>query len=253
VQTIACSKIIAHHTTSGKNDGIQKVGNPGDDMSWNLEDLRKSVELRFGIAHRRAMAASLESIVTRFQHVEYHIAEFIKFEKATVEGRNSLELIKEIFRFETRIDEASLKASAHALAAVQALHAISDILGTTIAMSLQNHREWKSYLGQICSIFPVECSTLAPYIGNLTRHENYHYLEALVNQSKHRNIITAQLQADLTGAEKNRFDFIQFERNGKVYGSREIKIFLEDEYNRQAKAVFDIGNELNRLAHANRP
>lgn len=223
-------------------------------MQWDLNQLRESVELRFGVQQRSLMGASLDSIITRFTHAEYHIAEFLELEHAAVDGHTSVDLVKEMFRFhESRIPEISLKATAHAMAAVQALHSISDIVGTTIVLAVCGATEWKGYLRDVCAKLSTGRETIEPMIDVLRGHEDYMYLDALVNQSKHRNIVTARLTADVTGGERNRYDFIPFKRGATDYPAREIKPFLVDEYNRQGRTIFDIGNELNRIVFAQRP
>jgi hypothetical protein len=223
-------------------------------MSWNLEELRQSVELRLGTDRRRALSESLESIVDRFQHAEYHISEFEALERQAVEGRLTLDLMVEIFNFdETRLGDISLRASAHALAAVQAIHSVSDIAGVAIVLALTDEKEWRGYLRQVCSRFSTLCSTLKPFVDALRQNNDYIYLEALVNQSKHRNIVKARLNADLSGKQRNCYEFVQFERECVIYPPREIKGFLVDEYNRQAKIIFEIGRELNRIAFKLRP
>ncbi len=223
-------------------------------MQWDLAQLRESVELRFGVQQRRLMGASLDSIITRFTHAEFHIAEFLELERVAVDGRTSLDLVKEIFRFhESRIPEISLKASAHAMAAVQALHSISDIAGTTIVLALCGATEWKGYLREVCAKLSTGRERLEPMIDALRGHEDYEYLDALVNQSKHRNIVTARFTTDVTGGERNRYDFIPFKRGAVDHPAREVKPFMVDEYKRQCRVIYDIGNELNRVAFSQRP
>lgn len=223
-------------------------------MGWDLNELRKSVELCFGRAQRNAMSDSLGSMHTRLQHCEFHLCEFIKLEEKAVQGFSSKQLVAEILKFdESRTGEISFEASAHAIAAVQALHSVSDITGCVLALSLREGTEWTGYLREVCNSLGKISDELAPLVNSLRSHDDYVYLDALVNQTKHRNVVSPYLVADLTGNENNRYAFITFTRKEKIHPPRDVKNFLIGEYNRQAKQFFEIINKLNSIAYSQRP
>lgn len=214
--------------------------------TWNLLELRTHVAQRYGESQAREVWDILQSIRSRFQHARLHIEEFERLEKEVSSGRTSTDLMKEIFRFkETRIAEISVQATAHALGAVQALHSLTDILGAAIMLSLTSEKSWNGYFHQI-KLAPEHLS-LQPLMKALNLDSSYKYLADLTNRSKHRTVVSSKFQVDATGAEKNRYDFSAFEHKGRAYGSREVKAFLAQEFDRQGIAIHRIGNELNRL------
>ncbi|MFC0253489.1 hypothetical protein ACFFJK_16435 [Massilia consociata] len=214
--------------------------------TWDLRELRTNVGQRYGEKQELELWEILQSIFFRLKHARFHIEEFERLEDEVVSGRSSIEIAKEIFRFhETRISEISVKATAHALGAVQALHSLSDILGSAIMLSLNNGVSWKGYFHDIKLSAPH--LSLAPLIDELNGNASFIYLADLTNRSKHRTVVQPRFQADLTGGERNRYDFVAFEHKGRVYGPKEVKTFLINEYDRQGIAIFRIGNELNRL------
>jgi hypothetical protein len=214
--------------------------------TWNLLELRTQVAKRYGENQALEVWDTLQSIRSRFQHAKLHIEEFERLENEVVSGRTSTDLIKEIFQFkETRITEISVKATAHALGAVQALHSLTDILGAAIMLSLNHEKSWSGHFHQI-KLAPGHLS-LQPLMKALSSDTSYKYLADLTNRSKHRTVVSPSFQVDATGAEKNRYDFSAFEHKGRAYGSREVKAFLIQEFDRQGIAIHRIGNELNRL------
>lgn len=216
------------------------------DNTWDLRELRRNVGRRYGKEQELELSDILESIFSRLGHARFHIEEFERLENEVVSGRSSIEIVKEIFRFhETRISEISVKATAHALGAVQALHSLSDILGAAIMLSLNKGVLWKGYFHDIKLSAPN--MSLASLMDSLNKSASFIYLADLTNRSKHRAVVAPRLQADLSGAERNRYDFVSFTHKGRVHGPQEVKSFLIDEFDRQGIAIFRIGNELNRL------
>lgn len=216
------------------------------DNTWDLRELRTNVGRLYGEKQELELWDILQSIFSRLRHAKFHIEEFERLEDEVVSGRSSMDIVKEIFRIhETRISEISIKATAHALGAVQALHSLSDILGSAIVLSLNSGVSWKGYFHDLKLSAPH--LSLVPLMGELNGNTSFTYLADLTNRSKHRTIVAPRFQADLTGGERNRYDFVAFEHKGRVYGPRAVKTFLIDEYDRQGLAIFRIGNELNRL------
>lgn len=214
--------------------------------SWDLRELRTNVGRHYGKKQELELWDILQSIFTRLEHARFHIEEFERLETEAISGRTSIELVMEIFRVnDPRINEISVKATAHAFGALQALHSLSDILGSAIMLSLTEGVSWKGYFHEIKLRAPN--ASLAPLMAQLNTHESYLYLADLTNRSKHRTVVAPRLQADITGGEQNRYDFISFEHKGRGYGPRKVTPFLVEEFDRQGTAILRIGNELNRL------
>lgn len=216
--------------------------------NWNTTLLRRNVEILHGREAKTQLGLCLESVLSRFAHVAYHIDEFIRLVEKAVDGRPGYELVAELLaRPEERLMPIKDHAEAHAIAAVQALHAISDILGTMIVTALQGKLDWSKYLRDVPS-------ALIPYEVEITRliekfldHDSYRYLDALANQAKHRNIVEASLMVSLDEVAPTRGEFIPFSRKGTNHGPVEIVPFLNAEYSRQTEIVMAVFRELDRL------
>ncbi|MBZ2207119.1 hypothetical protein [Massilia soli] len=218
---------------------------------WDYSGLLGQVERRFNRDQRDVVQASWSSVVNRFAHVKIHLQDLEQCEANVIKDRSQIDLMHEIFRFnENRIDEITLRASAFGLAAVQALHSVSDIVGTATALSLGTAK-WTGYLNDVIKKHQVHQPVLGPLIEELQSHKDYVYLADIVNQSKHQNVVNAKFALDMTGTHPNRYEFLSFVRHSKAgkseHQSREIKSFLAQEAGRQAGIVIRIGQALETL------
>lgn len=222
--------------------------------TWDLKDLEHSVLLKYGKPQSLKVAECLQSVLTRLNHAVFHIKEFEVFEDEVTGGRDTLELITEIFQIhETRISDITLKAGAHALAAVQALHSIADIMGTAIVFSMTDKTSWSGYWADAKKSLPSGASSIEKLMNELDGHADYVHLRELVNHSKHTNVVRARFMADMTGSGKNRYEFMPFERKSTSYAARAVRDFLISEFDRQGRLIFLIGIELNSVAESRRP
>jgi len=222
--------------------------------TWNLKDLEHSVLLKYGKPQSLKVAECLQSVLTRLNHAAFHIKEFEVFEDEVTDGRDTLELITEIFQIdETRISDITLKAGAHALAAVQALHSIADIMGTAIVFSLTDKKSWNGYWADAKKLLPSGALSIEKLMSELDGHGDYAHLRELVNHSKHTNVVRTRFMADMTGSGKNRYEFMPFERKSASYAARDVRDFLISEFDRQGRLIFEIGIELNSVAESRRP
>ena len=217
--------------------------------TWDLKDLEHSVLLKYGKPQSLKVAECLQSVLTRLNHAAFHIKEFEVLEDQVTAGRDTLELITEIFQIhETRISDITLKAGAHALAAVQALHSIADIMGTAIVFSLTDKTSWSGYWAEAKKLLPSGASSIKKLMSELDSHTDYLHLRELVNHSKHTNVVRTRFMTHMTGSGKNRYEFMPFERKSTGYAPRDVRDFLISEFNRQGRLVFEIGLELNIFA-----
>jgi hypothetical protein len=86
-------------------------------------------------------------------------------------------------------------------------------------------------------------------VDSLINHDDYRYLAALVNHSKHRSIVEAYFNVNLRkqGKDMQEIKFREFEFRNKMYSSRHAYDFLNTEYNRESELIVKIGSELNNI------
>ena len=215
---------------------------------WNTLAFRRNVQKLHGLEAKVQLGLCLESVLSRFAHGAYHIDEFSRLVDKAIDGREGYELVAELLgRPENRIMPIKEQAEAHAIAAVQALHSISDILGTMIVVTIQGDLNWSKYLKDVPRALMPKRVELERLIGTFLDNDSYRRLDALANQAKHRNIVETSLMIILHDTKPARGEFISFSRKGKTYSSVEILPFLNAEYARQAEIVMAVFRELEHL------
>jgi hypothetical protein len=79
----------------------------------------------------------------------------------------------------------------------------------------------------------------------------FKHLAAISNSSKHRNVVKVNIHQNLTGVgEPVHLEFPAFKYNDVPYPGVPVREFTEREFNRCARLIVDIGNELNRVLAA---
>lgn len=155
---------------------------------------------------------------------------------------------------------AIVKMSAHALAAVQSIHSIPDILahvayfsaGLNLGAVAIDEREVnvQSVVGALRR--DHDFSVLEPLLESSQRGKSWTHLANLANLSKHRSVVRTSLNEDLTGRREHHREphFAAFERGGKYYPRRAMTEVLEPEYDRLAVLMVEFGNTLTAQLRA---
>lgn len=225
--------------------------------SWDLSQLRRSVERLYGRAQRIAISPSLDSIDQRRNYASYHYHEAFRVMKdATCAHESDMELMMLIMG---AIDDeasqefkwASFQASAHIIACVQSMHTYSDLLAHSIyyafGMNLYENPLKARQIGMNKVFQLLPSGEVKKQVSVLINHADFSYLSAVTNHSKHRSIVEATYSLDLTSdpVSSHGLKFSGFEYDGKTYSERWVKSILESEYNRQAELVVRIGQAIN--------
>lgn len=232
-------------------------------MVWNLKSLREDIEFLYGKSQLEFIVESCNSIVDRQDFAHFHYHEAIEIFNNYFKDRQSLTdaVVSALVRNHVNSEEFAevmLKVRAHILGFMQSLHSVSDILSHVIFYSvgfdrstiIEPHRisiystlkEMKKYSEYSKLVHLIEC---------LIKYDDFEYLLAVVNHSKHRSIIQPMFSANLikpTG-EHHEIKFKGFSFNEKPYAPRLAFKFMESEYDRQSQLVSDIGNEINAIVH----
>ena len=90
------------------------------------------------------------------------------------------------------------------------------------------------------------CS-LAPLLTKAHSGSHWRHLAALANLSKHRSVVRASLNEDLTGlrAKHRELNFQCLEGNGEPFPAIPVRSLLEPEFPRLAALVVEVGHEPN--------
>lgn len=183
---------------------------------------------------------------------------YSEFSSEHLRGDETLEFL--LGGVEAEFNVLVVKVGAHAVACLQSLHAMADILSHAIYFSLGMNIGTGALSETKISFWAVKErlkikggfeSTVAA-IETLIQSDDYQYLNAAVNLSKHRRVVVPYLPPvwDDSEREAPEFSFKQFTYVEKEYEPRTIRNAVVPIYEGLTKLVIEVGNEIN--AHLTR-
>ncbi|MFG6463863.1 hypothetical protein ACG04Q_19970 [Roseateles sp. DXS20W] len=227
--------------------------------TWDKHETQRLVEARFGPAQAAKLAESLRSVTDRQLFSSYHYGEIVRllneFETQHLSGIATVLELHAIGN-ESRqaaFEEFMLAAGAHALAAVQSLHALPDIFahvvyfatGQDLLPGAPAPRDVNAQKVEGCLKNDQQFKVLCSQLKALHSGSNWKHLAALSNASKHRSVVRSSLNEDWTGQHPRRLQFVQFEQAPKVYPAVPVASLLEPEYERLMAGIIATANLLN--------
>ena len=88
---------------------------------------------------------------------------------------------------------------------------------------------------------------------SLTNNDDFKYLNAYTNHSKHRHIVNPNFNIGINNVKEFGFSFDTFKYKEKHYEKRKVDNFLTSEYNREFKLIIQIENELISILKDEKP
>lgn len=227
-------------------------------MVWDLNLLRQKVKTAHGEEQFQKLVPCLNSIAERQLFAQFHFNQaeeaIIGYLDGNMEDNDFLLMMlspKE--RERHNFNDNRWKAKAHIHAYLQNLHCIADTMGHVVYFSLtlnNARRESDISIKNVRNWIKEESkyNVLTASIENLITNDDYAYLEAIVNHSKHRCIIDLNVVLSFIPEEPSpTLESKPFAHKGKEYSKRPIREYLKDEYYRQGELIVSIGNEINSL------
>ncbi|KAA8977833.1 hypothetical protein [Halospina sp. K52047b] len=228
-------------------------------MEWDLKELKDKVLHVHGKPAYSNLSPCLNSIFERQEFARYHYHEAKTFMEGYMDDSYpDMELVRLVFSgsgsHREQLEDNKFRARAHIVGCVQSLHSISDILGHVVYYSLN--------LSQASTERDISLLKVRKWVGanrqykritdgldELISHQGYQYLVALANYSKHRSIISLNFNFNLrpSTTAMRELVFPSFTYDGTFFPATSVYQFLESEFSRESKLVFEIGNEINRL------
>jgi hypothetical protein len=215
----------------------------------------------FGREQEQLARECTRSINDRKSFASYHFAEVKRLTKA-FEGRH-LAGARTLLQIHTRgaekkraaFEHYMIKVGAHAIAAVQSIHAIPDIVAHAIYFAAGQNLQPNALLERNIALPGVArilkkdhsfCSLSKP-LQALQSGDGWSHLSAVSNIGKHRNVVRSALSEDWSGkrASFRELHISSFRHDGVSYASKSLQGLLEPEYNRLVTAIVALGHELN--------
>ncbi len=227
---------------------------------WELSETHTLVKTVFGSSQLKLARESIRSLVDREHYASYHFREANRltkdFERRHLKGAILLDIYtQEGERKRVAFEQYIVKASANAVASVQSIHALPDILANAAYFASgqnllpQALPEHEIAMPTVVGALKADSNfrSLAPLLTTAQSGSHWRHLAALTNLSKHRSVVRASLNEDLTGlrAKHRELHFQSFERNGKHFPAISVQSLLEPEFTRLATLIVEVGHELN--------
>lgn len=229
--------------------------------TWNVAETRKHIEQRFGPSQLALTKPSLESLSDRQQYARYHYQEILRlfkaFSKVHLSKKPLIAVAYGEIKDREKFEIFTKKTGAHAVACVQSIHSLNDLLAHAIYLSLGLNlqpkplRERGVSSTNVINILQRSAlyQNLETTLSQLYNDLNFKHIAALSNKAKHQGIVRHQLNEDWTGTRINRHEirFGAFQYSGQNFPETPIDGLLEKTYNLASKSIVDAGNEINRL------
>lgn len=227
---------------------------------WELLETHALIKTAFGAAQLKLAGESIRSLVDREHYASYHFREAGRLTKDFERRHLKDGILLDIYTQQgeskrVAFEQYIIKASAHAVASVQSIHALPDIMANATYLAcglnlLPNARpEHEIALPAVVEAMTADANfrSLAQLLTRAQSGSHWRHLAALTNLSKHRSVVRASLNEDLTGlrAKHRELHFQGFERNAKRFPAISVQSLLEPEFLRLATLIVDVGHELN--------
>lgn len=151
------------------------------------------------------------------------------------------------------------KAQAYVTALVQSLHSLSDLYahGLYFALALNKlpgalEKERHINASRVRDrLTAPDLATLRALFESLFEGGEFKHLSAISNSSKHRNVVKVSIHENYTGVgDAIYLEFPAFTYNDVSFPAVGVREFTEREFNRCAKLIVHIGNELSGVLKA---
>ena len=227
---------------------------------WHIAETRRLIEKRFGSAQLSLARPALKSALDRQEHVRYHYRELTAlitdFQQTHLDNAVSILFVTADEDSWNAYNEFLVKASANAVAVVQALHSVPDLFAHALYFSLRLNNQHrmnpdKVSARSVSEVLKKETRTasLGNMLASLRATGTAKHIAALANSAKHRSIVEATVNEDLTGrrAKRHELQFARFNYRNNAYPAVAVTDILEQEYERVNRLTVDMGKALHEI------
>jgi len=229
---------------------------------WDIRLTEELVTAVFGAAQWKKADPSVRSMTDRPDFCYYHYREALDMMNEYIESNLKETGLWGVYKDYDQFSYLMLKIRANIVAFVQSLHAVADTCSHMLYYSLALDKLPEALQERgICAkeVFKLleqqrkagrpEYNKLCILFREITTGDDYEYLKALTNTSKHRSIVRPELNEDFTGRRKEKWIlFLEpFWYEGKLFEKTNVHEFMRKEHDRIQPLTVDIGVELNEV------
>lgn len=216
----------------------------------------------FGAAQWKKAHPSVRSMTDRPEFCRYHYYEALDMMNDYIKSNLKDFGLWDVYEDYDKFSYLMLKIRANIVAFVQSLHAVADTCSHMLYCSLAldklskpleerdiNVKKVLNLLEQQCNAGHPEYDKLCRLFREVTIGDDYKYLHALTNTSKHRSIVRAELNEDATGRREEKWILFleSFWYKGEFFEKTNAREFMQKEHDRIQPLTVDIGVELNEV------
>lgn len=228
--------------------------------TWNIALTGHLVTAVFGAAQWKKAHPSVRSMTDRPEFCRYHYHEALDMMSAYIESKLKERGLWGVYEDRDEFSYLMLKIRANITAFVQSLHAVADTCSHMLYYSLALDRlqiplkERDIYANKVLKLLEQrrddgypEYDNLCKLFRKITTADDYKYLNALTNTSKHRSIVRSELNEDATGRREEKWILFleSFWYAGEFFEKTNAREFMRKEHDRIQLLTVNIGVELN--------
>lgn len=225
--------------TNVKNDDNNKV------ITVNLEKLRELIQVNTTDKRFREVKFIIGSIVERLHCAMYHYEEY---RHIMDQERNIKEHFEYLFDEDNKYYREKIAMVANVLSFMQSIHVVHDILAHLISYTLNIHFDDERYI----SLYNVhnkikekaEFSSIDSLLQKLIDNNDFKYIAANVNHSKHKYNISPSRYVDLRTKPIMTCSFSPFVYKNVEYEKRDVDVFFNSEFKREERIIITIENTI---------
>jgi hypothetical protein len=228
--------------------------------TWNIGLTRQLVTAVFGVAQWKKAHPSVRSMTDRPEFCRYHYHAALDMMSEYIESKLKETGLWGVYEDYDEFSYLMLKIRANITAFVQSLHAVADTCSHMLYYSLaldklpSSLKERDIYAKKALKLLEQQRDTghseydkLCRLFREITAGDDYNYLNALTNTSKHRSIVRSELNEDATGRREDKWVLYleSFWYAGELFEKTNAREFMRKEHDRIQHLTVNIGVELN--------
>jgi hypothetical protein len=229
---------------------------------WDSGLTGELVTAVFGAAQWKKAHPSVRSMTDRPEFCRYHYHEALDMMNEYIKSNLKETGLWGVYEDYDEFSYLMLKIRANIVAFVQSLHAVADTCSHMLYYSLaldklpRPLKERDIYVNKVLKLLEQqrdaghpEYDKLCRLFREITTGDDYKYLNALTNTSKHRSIVRPELNEDATGRREEKWILFleSFWYAGELFEKTNAREFMRKEHDRIQPLTVDIGVELNEV------
>lgn len=226
---------------SNKTSDTNIKKNEKEAITVNLQKLRDLIEKNTTDERFKEVKLIIESIIERLHCAMYHYEEY---RHIMDRERDVKEHFEYLFNIDGKYYREKIAMVANVLSFMQSIHVVHDILAHLISYALNIHFDNEKYIS-LNNVYEkikdkLELSSINSLLGELINNENFKYIVANVNHSKHKYNISPSRYVDLGTTPTMTCSFASFTHKNIEYEKRDVDEFFESEYSREERLILMI-------------